>query len=304
MPDLAPLIRDPSPRDDPPSAGPWLTAPSGAGDPRTAPELDPPDDRSVSAGTELLGERWRDRVDDLVHRVGGRRLVAWVVAGAVALAVGAWLLRPAPRPLEETLPATTATPAGAAGAPAAAATAGPGPDIAPGAPTPGVPPPTTPTELVAHAAGAVARPGVYRLDPAARVDDLVRAAGGLAPEADASRLNLAAPLADGARVYVPRQGEEVPAAVGPEGGAAPPGGATGPGTGGGVGPDGGSGPLVDLNTADEAALDELPGVGPATATAIVAHRQEVGGFGSVDELLDVRGIGEAKLEQLRPLVTV
>jgi competence protein ComEA len=64
-----------------------------------------------------------------------------------------------------------------------------------------------------------------------------------------------------------------------------------------------SGPL-DLNTADEVALDALPGIGPATARAIVDHRREIGRFTSVDQLLDVRGIGAAKLEQLRPLVTV
>ena len=61
---------------------------------------------------------------------------------------------------------------------------------------------------------------------------------------------------------------------------------------------------MNLNTADEQALDTLPGVGPATASAIIAYRQSDGPFGSVDDLLNVRGIGEAKLEQLRPLVTV
>lgn len=61
---------------------------------------------------------------------------------------------------------------------------------------------------------------------------------------------------------------------------------------------------MDLNTAGEAELDALPGVGPATAAAILAHRDQVGGFRSVEELIDVRGIGEAKLEQLRPLVRV
>jgi competence protein ComEA len=74
------------------------------------------------------------------------------------------------------------------------------------------------------------------------------------------------------------------------------------GSGGGTGSAAG-GP-VDLNTADEAALDALPGVGPATAAAIVAHRQQIGRFTSIDQLLDVRGIGEAKLEAIRDLVTV
>src|SRR5688500_14072121 len=74
---------------------------------------------------------------------------------------------------------------------------------------------TVPTEVVVHAAGAVGHPGVYALPATARVDDLVRAAGGLAPDADGARINLAAPLADGARVYVPRVGEaDAPAVVG------------------------------------------------------------------------------------------
>jgi competence protein ComEA len=90
-------------------------------------------------------------------------------------------------------------------------------------------------------------------------------------------------------VYVPAVGEVVPAVAG---------GGSDAGSGGGT-----TGPL-DLNAADEAALDALPGIGPATASAIVAHRAEIGRFTSVDQLLDVRGIGEAKLEQLRPLVTV
>lgn len=153
---------------------------------------------------------------------------------------------------------------------------------------------TAPVTLVVHAAGAVARPGVYRLPGGARVVDLVDAAGGPGPDADPARVNLAEPLADGARVYLPRLGEVPPPGPAPVAGS---GGASG-------GSDGGSeGGLVDLNTADEAALDELPGIGPATAAAIVAHRSANGPFAGVDELLDVRGIGPAKLEQLRPLVT-
>ena len=97
-------------------------------------------------------------------------------------------------------------------------------------------------------------------------------------------------MADGERVYVLATGEEAPpVAVGRR----PP------------GSDGGAaaGP-VNLNTADAAALDALPGVGPATAAAILEHRGKVGGFTSVDQLLDVPGIGEAKLEALRDLVAV
>ncbi len=147
--------------------------------------------------------------------------------------------------------------------------------------------------IVVHAAGAVRTPGLYRLDGGARVADLVDAAGGPADDVDLDRVNLAAPLVDGQRVYVPRLGEEVPPAVG-TGGAGP--GETGSG-GASVGP-------VALNTATVDELDTLPGVGPTTAQAIVDHRTRNGPFRSVEDLLEVRGIGPAKLEALRDLVTV
>lgn len=149
---------------------------------------------------------------------------------------------------------------------------------------------TTPPQVVAHAAGAVQAPGVYRLDPGARAADLVAAAGGAAPDADLQQLNLAAPVADGERVYVPRAGEVVaPPVAGPSGGAA------------GGGSEGGP---VNINTATAEQLEELPGVGPAIAAAIVDERERRGRFAAVDDLLDVRGIGEAKLEQLRDQATV
>ncbi len=154
-------------------------------------------------------------------------------------------------------------------------------------------------ELIVHAAGAVARPGLYRMSSGARVGELIEAAGGLAVDADVDRLNLAGVLVDGARVYVPRAGEMVPdVAVGPQvegAGGMSPGPPPSPGESGG---------LIDLNTATAEALEELPGVGPATAAAIVDHREENGPFRSVDGLLDVRGIGPAKLDALRDLVRV
>ena len=146
--------------------------------------------------------------------------------------------------------------------------------------------------IVVHAAGAVSRPGLHRLPQGSRVADLLDAAGGPALDADLDRLNLAAPLADGQRLYVPRRGEASPAVVGPDGGAVSGGATAAP-----------SGPL-DLNTATAEELDGLPGVGPATAAAIVAHRERNGPFTAVEGLLDVRGIGPAKLEALRDLVSV
>jgi competence protein ComEA len=125
------------------------------------------------------------------------------------------------------------------------------------------------------------------------VADLLAAAGGALPDAELDRVNLAAPLVDGAQVRFPRAGEPepLPAPVG----SAPAGAA-----GGGAAH---AGP-VDLNTATSDELDTLPGVGPATAAAIIEHRERNGPFQSVDDLLDVPGIGEAKLAQLRDLVSV
>lgn len=233
-----------------------------------------------------------ERLDRLRH--GLPRSPARSVAVALALLVVAgaawWLLRPPPAPIESTLPMASAG-SGDAGRPA-------GPDGAGGEGSTTVP---AAEELVVQAAGAVARPGVYRLPSDARVDDVVRQAGGLTGEADADRVNLAAPLADGERVWVPRKGETEPPEVVAGTGSGAGGGTetSGTGSGGTAEPS-----VVDLNSADAEELDTLPGVGPATSSAILAYRDEHGSFSSVDELLEVRGIGDAKLEQLRPLVSV
>jgi competence protein ComEA len=141
-----------------------------------------------------------------------------------------------------------------------------------------------PAEVVVDAAGAVARPGVYQVPARSRVADVLAAAGGPGPDADLDQVNLAAPVADGDRVYIPRKGERPPDASAAAG--AP-----------GVQP-------LDLNQATVDQLDALPGVGPSTAHAIVAWRTEHGRFRRVDDLLEVRGIGPAKLDALRPEVRV
>ena len=138
--------------------------------------------------------------------------------------------------------------------------------------------------LLVHVDGAVAVPGVYELSDGDRVKDAVEAAGGLAEGADTSGMNLAARVADGDKVYVPLEGEEAPDADA-----------------------GGSGtrePLVNINTATEEELDELPGVGESTARAIVEDRERNGPFALPEDLMRVSGIGEKKFERLEAMICV
>ncbi len=152
--------------------------------------------------------------------------------------------------------------------------------------------------IVVDVVGAVRHDGIVRLRSGTRVVDAIAAAGGAVPGADLTRLNLAAVVGDGARVAVPRLGAPAPA-IDPAAvvGSGPADGDPTPGVPSAAAP-------VNLNTASAAQLDSLPGVGPATAAAIISDRTEHGPFRSVDDLGRVRGIGAAKLDQLRKLVTV
>lgn len=153
-------------------------------------------------------------------------------------------------------------------------------------------------ELVVHVVGQVVRPGLVRLRPGARLADAIAAAGGERPGADLAALNLARLVIDGEQIRVPGPGE----APAPGSGMAGP-----PGSGGGAGVPGspsGSGAPVSLNSADVAALDALPGVGPVLAQRIIDWRTQHGRFTSVDELGEVSGIGDKLLAQLRPKVTL
>jgi competence protein ComEA len=134
--------------------------------------------------------------------------------------------------------------------------------------------------LFVHIIGAVVAPGLYQLHEGDRAVDAVAAAGGLAADADQAQVNLARFLSDGEQIIVPRVGDVPAPAVA---GAAP----------------GGAGGLININTADAAALEELPGVGPALAERIVLWREANGSFASVDDLLNVTGIGQKKLDGLR-----
>lgn len=136
-----------------------------------------------------------------------------------------------------------------------------------------------------HVSGAVAAPGLYLLAEGARVVDAIAAAGGFAEGADEAAVNLARPLSDGEQLIVPLVGQ-TPAT-----------------SSGGTAPASGDG-RVNLNTADVAALDTLPRIGPAMAERIVQWREANGGFTSIEDLLAVPGIGDKMLESLRELVTV
>ncbi len=192
----------------------------------------------------------------MLERLHGRRreLLAAAAIVALALPAGRWLAdagAPAPaRPLVRT-PVQAPAPA----------------------PAPA---------LVVDVAGAVRRPGLYRLPPGSRVADALSRAGGPTRRADTSLVNLAAPLADGIQVVVPRRGE---------------GAVSGPGAGGAAAVQG----PVHLNSASATDLDALPGIGPVTAQKIVDYRTQHGPFSALEDLDAIPGIGPARIEQLRGL---
>jgi competence protein ComEA len=132
-------------------------------------------------------------------------------------------------------------------------------------------------DLVVHVAGAVRRPGVYRMPVGSRVDDAVARAGGAAPQAELEAINLAARLADGQQVVVP---ERVPGGLAAAAGSVE------------------EGP-ISLGTTTVEQLEEIEGIGPVTAGDIIAFRDEHGGLSSVDQLDQVPGIGPATMESLR-----
>jgi competence protein ComEA len=141
-----------------------------------------------------------------------------------------------------------------------------------------------PKLVVIDVAGAVRRPGLYRLREGSRVDDAIAAAGGSTAKAQLGAVNLAAPVADGEQVVVPGRGvAAAAAAASPAAGSSP------------------SAPL-DLNSATLEQLENLPGIGPVTAQKILDYRQQHGAFHSVAELQGVPGIGPAHMAQLKGLV--
>jgi competence protein ComEA len=221
---------------------------------------------SRPASTSSLAERVRAWIEWF----GIGRLVAASLATVVVCAGAFWLIRSPPPPTEASLPMAATT------------------TVADKLPAPQDPTTTMPSTVLVHVAGAVIAPGVYELRPGDRVSDAIVAAGGPTEVADWNAVNLAAEVADATRIYVPVVGEDPPAEVvvgsGPGLASAPPG-------------------PVDVNRANADELDELPGVGPATASAILTERERNGPFVDVDDLARVPGIGPAKLDALRGLVT-
>ncbi len=167
-------------------------------------------------------------------------------------------------------------------------------------------------EVVVSVQGMVHRPGLLRVQSSTRVGEAIEAAGGGLPKAVVLGINLAEPVSDGMQIVVDDRGSRVVYAGGEP---AAPGGAASKGTGspgsagntGGTGSTGSTGSAegkVNLNTADDTQLETISGIGPATAEAIIAWRDSNGPFTSVEQLMEVRGIGPAKFEAMRDAVTV
>ena len=156
-------------------------------------------------------------------------------------------------------------------------------------PSPTPAPSPTPGPVRIYVSGAVRNPNqVYRLAPGSIVQDAIEAAGGATDEADLERINLAQELADQQHVHVPRQGEENPP----------------PAVSGGESGGGATGGLVNINTATQAELETLPGIGPVTAARIIAYRETNGPYERIEDIQDVPGIGPATFEGLKELITV
>ncbi|WP_245722268.1 ComEA family DNA-binding protein [Micromonospora matsumotoense] len=275
---------DTSPRDAGPAGGPLKVGPSDADWARHT-EVDDPVRDGGSVRSADLDRAHHAAGDDGISagrlpgpgvfdpgRRGVRALAA--VAVVVVLGAGFWAWRS--RPQAQPVPAATAVA---------------GPESSAGAASGPAPKPTG--DLVVAVAGKVRRPGLVRVPAGARVADAVEAAGGALPGVDVALLNPARKLTDGELILV--------GVTAPPGGTGPDGAAAGPAAAppGGV-PSG----RVNLNTATLAQLDALPGVGPVLAQRILTHRDQQGGFRSVGDLRQVDGIGDARYEQLKDLVTV
>jgi competence protein ComEA len=207
---------------------------------------------------------WRDRI----ARLTGRRIELLVVVGVVVLAtlvsVALWT---------RNRPAVIAPPAKMSEAGSSA--------ILSVSPSP---------SLLVDVAGAVRKPGVYGLVQGDRIQDAIEAAGGAKRSADLSALNLAQLVTDGQKIDVIRRGASVVPATASTAGA--------------ISASPTPGAPVSINSADEPTLETIPGVGPVTAQKIIDYRTQHGAFTSIEQLLDIDGIGDVTLENLRPYVSL
>lgn len=153
-------------------------------------------------------------------------------------------------------------------------------------------PETSAEEITVYVCGAVNQPGVVRLNEGARIVDAVKLCGGALPNADTTKINMAQPLKDGMQVTVPEKIAAAPAAAR---GETPPARAIDTPSADGK---------ININTADKAQLDKLPGVGPAMAEAIIAYRETEGRFQTPEDIMKVRGIGEAKFKKMKDKIAL
>ena len=225
---------------------------------------------------------------DRLKGFGFSRMIGSVLSVAFVGVAGWWLVQVPPPPPEASLSfASTTVAANATG----------------GASTSSIN--TTPQIITVHVAGAVKNPGVYRLKYGSRINDGLVAAGGATSAANLDVINLATVLNEGEQIYVPKRGEKPHViTIRPQaGGAGGVGGAAGAGGIGGA-TSSASSQQININLASVVELEQLPGVGPATAKAIVTYREKFGAFLKVEDLLKVRGIGPAKLSEILPRARV
>lgn len=230
-------------------------------------------------------KRFRQYISDFVNWIGIGRIVATAGGVAVVVAGAWWVMRTPPFPIESRIPfaaPTLATQSESSGSLAIATTS------------------TIPFTIMVHVAGEVLHPGIVVIAGDSRVIDALTAAGGPTSRADLNPVNLAASLVDAAQIYIPKRGEVPQTKV-----SRPLPGVNLPPSSNVNSAVGSASPQpIDVNMATEQQLVDLPGVGPSTARAIVAYRLIHGPFASVEDLLNVRGIGPAKLEALLGLVRV
>ncbi|MFZ9602616.1 MAG: helix-hairpin-helix domain-containing protein [Ilumatobacteraceae bacterium] len=233
---------------------------------------------------------------DRLKWFGASRMIGSVLSVAFVGVAGWWLVQTPPPPPEASLSfaSTTVATSATIGVSSSSVNA-------------------TPQIITVHVAGSVKNPGVYRLKYGSRINDGIVAAGGATSAANLDVINLATVLNEGEQIYVPKRGEkphtitdrpQLGGGGGAAGGLNGVGGATGGATGVGGATSSAVPQLININLASVVELEQLPGVGPATAKAIVAYREKNGAFLKVEDLLKVRGIGPAKLSEILPRARV